>query len=58
MEQSRRELASKSSNEGGKARFQALRRFPLVETRGKRLFKMEEVLIMGLVARHLGFFFV
>jgi len=27
MERSRRELASKSSNEGGKARFQALRQF-------------------------------
>ncbi|RHN73830.1 hypothetical protein MtrunA17_Chr2g0302821 [Medicago truncatula] len=33
MEQSRRKLASKSSNEGGKARFQASRRFPLVERR-------------------------
>jgi hypothetical protein len=50
-----KELASNSSNEGGKARFQALRRFPSVEMWGKRLSKMEEVLIMGLIVRHLDF---
>jgi len=48
-----KENLRQSQAKGGKARFQALKQFLLVETWDRQLSKMEEVLIMELVVSHL-----
>jgi len=51
----KRNLASKSSKKAGKRGFKQWNNFHVVETWDKQLSKMEEVLIMELVVRNLGF---